>query len=149
MPAAVGMVRPVNRCVKWPCSAGCAGPKGTPKLHPETPVPAAIRRAFSSSESGSGSRRDSKAKGPEGIRIPRPKRRARRPKRACMRGKRWSSSKGFGRSDMVDSRVGFQGWSWRAIRGQGRTALNGPHYSRELVRPLSARTQTRRRCWSW
>jgi hypothetical protein len=43
--------------------------------------------AFSSSESGTGSLLDLKARGPDGISMPSPNRRARRPKRACMRGK--------------------------------------------------------------
>jgi hypothetical protein len=65
------------------------------KFHPVTPVAAATNTACSRSESGIGEWRDLKASGPAGISIPKAKRRARRPKIACIKGNCSSSRIGL------------------------------------------------------
>ncbi|HSJ26599.1 MAG TPA: hypothetical protein VLB67_00195 [Acidimicrobiia bacterium] len=73
---------------------GSIRPNGTPKFQPETPVPAATRIACSRSVSGTGSSADRYDSGPDGISMPVPNLRARRPLMASTSGKSSSSSSG-------------------------------------------------------
>jgi hypothetical protein len=149
IPAAVGAVRPVKRTVNSACASGVRGPKGTPKLHPLTPVAAATRRAVSSSESGSGSARSGRRAGRTGSPS-----RARSGGRGGRPARRSAGSEagrnGHGRGVMASSRrcggecatrgtAGGMDWPRKGRAGPGCRELQEGPEGRAGVGPLQVR----------